>query len=156
MQHRSKLPWALQGCAPGKGARRRACVRGRGLWRLLLALLLGALPLILCGVYAHASELSPAVEAQSSLSADQDQCTWQPRRQGDPTIYYINMDSSGGRRREMHRLLSRTGARFERVRGLTMNNIHVPEDLQVRPLCARCASPSPLASLPPSLSLAPS
>ena len=58
----------------------------------------------------------------------------------------------------MHRLLSRTGARFERVRGLTMNNIHVPEDLQVRllhALCALCLSLSSGVSAHP-LSLAPS
>jgi hypothetical protein len=57
------------------------------------------------------------------------ECSWSWKK-SDPIIYYVNMDKSTSRRKEMEKQFTNMGIKFERFRGLTLSNIHIPEDLQ--------------------------
>jgi len=92
--------------------------------RVLLTLLLTLLLLSLTS-----AATSPDVATDADIAANEG-CMWHPWREGDPRIYYINMDGSAARRQAMEGMLLRMGSRFERFRGLTMDNIHVPDDLE--------------------------
>jgi hypothetical protein len=61
-----------------------------------------------------------------------------------PRIYYINMASSGDRRRIIEQRLAAIGAKSTRIDALTMETIHIPADLLRRKYWASERNPNHL------------
>lgn len=57
------------------------------------------------------------------------ECTWRTA-DDKTTIYWINMDKSRHRRKEMEDQFAHTGMHNERFAAITMQNIHIPEDIR--------------------------
>ena len=58
-----------------------------------------------------------------------DNCNWK-RRENSPEVYWINMDRSKQRKINMERHLDTVGFRNHRVRGLTPQEIYIPQDIE--------------------------
>jgi hypothetical protein len=56
-------------------------------------------------------------------------CDWK-KRDDAPEVYYINMDRSKNRKLSMELHLNSVGLRYKRVRGLTPQEIYIPDDIE--------------------------
>lgn len=74
---------------------------------------------------------------ESAFTSSGMSCTWHPRGQ-QPEVYWINMDKSRDRRESMISHLKDVGLVGYRVRGLTPDEIFIPEDIQSTWQTAQC------------------
>lgn len=73
------------------------------------------------------NDIEVLINPISSLSDSK--CDWK-KRDDAPEVYYINMDSSKNRKLSMELHLNSVGLRYKRVRGLTPQEIYIPDDIE--------------------------
>jgi GR25 family glycosyltransferase involved in LPS biosynthesis len=71
------------------------------------------------------------------LVVESKECKWK-KRDDAPEVYWINMDKSIARRKNMERHLDEIGFRHFRVRGLTPKEIYIPDDIESTWRTAAC------------------